>query len=140
MAGIVNSIINGFTNLGSQIGNGYRQLQDQSDANSARAAQAERDWQTEMSNSAISRQMKDLENAGVNKYAMFANGSPSGASVGSVGAASTTDRLNSAKSAASVLLSVSNLMSNVTFKGINSARGLTNDLGQLVGSIAKFLA
>lgn len=116
------------TPIGTALGN-FTQgaVNDQQAFNSAEA-QKQRDWETEMSNTAVQRQVKDIQAAGLNPWLALNGGSVSGASNGSGAAASS----NSASAEVSALTSTNQTLVNGITKIISSAM-------QMFGSMAKLL-
>lgn len=78
-------------------------------------AQKERDWQTEMSNTAYQRSMNDLQAAGLNPILAYAQG---GATSGTGAVASSTP--SSASSVGPILSGIGNILATVLDKDIAS--------------------
>lgn len=87
-----------FTNLlssvfrglgGKYLGTNLTPAQEQANAFSAQQAQAQRDWETEMSNTAMQRQVSDMQKAGLNPALMYGGAGSSGASTPTASAPSS---------------------------------------------------
>lgn len=110
--------------LASNEAEGYRQLVAQDF--SASEAQKQRDWNTEMSNTAYQRQVEDMKAAGLNPAMMYAG---SGSTPGSVQGSSGSSAAKSAKTSIKEIKSKAALVAlaeGLASKYTNSAKKAAN--------------
>lgn len=81
--GVASSLVNKYTGVG------LTGAEREANAFTAEQAQIDRDWQTDMSNTAFQRQVADMQRAGVNPALMYGGAGSSGASTPSGASASS---------------------------------------------------
>lgn len=108
-------------------------LQEDAQAFNAEEAQKARDWEKMMSDTAFTRQMNDIKNAGYNPY--LALGAGNGAAVPSGQAASS-----SATSVGQRDNKLLNMVPSLIASGVNSARSTNDVLRLLVTAVAAIAA
>lgn len=125
-------IMAGLGALGGLFGTGMNHIQRKTDREfSATEAQKQRDWEEQMSNTAVQRQVADMEKAGVNPAVALGNS-------GSIGASTPSGAMaNSAHGGTADFGSILNGLANVA-KVYNNDSDHTNNLSltQAVGMLA----
>lgn len=117
------------TNIGTALGTFSRSAVDEQQAFNSAEAQKQREWEEHMSNTAIQRQVADIEKAGLNPWLALNGGAVSGASTPSGASASS----NSASAEVAALTQTNQTLVNAVTKLVTSAMSTFSSLAKLFG-------
>lgn len=123
------------TDFGDALGIGKQRRQQ---AFSAAEAEKQRNWEEQMSNTAVQRQVADMEKAGINPAMAFSNSNANGASTPNSSAANSNSG-----STNDTISNLINSAANLT-RAFNYDKSNTNDVGpseavSIINAVAKLL-